>query len=100
MNTSDKQSIMKLAWQFFKQTGFNFAECLKKAWANFKLKKAMQIKIVEFYYKKTNGEVRQAFGQLYNVPQIKGTKRNNENLFIYFDTVANEWRSFYKFNLI
>ena len=39
MKTINLKNIMSLAWQFFKQTGFSFSECLKKAWANFKLKK-------------------------------------------------------------
>ena len=41
MKTINLKNIMSLAWQFFKQTGFSFSECLKKAWANFKLKKEM-----------------------------------------------------------
>lgn len=95
-----KKQIFLTAWQFFKQTGLTFSECLKKAWANFKLRNKMQTQIVEFYYKKTNGEIRQAFGKLYDTPAVKGVRQNNENLFTYFDTVADGWRSFYKFNLV
>lgn len=96
-----KKSIMQTAWQFFKTTGLNFAECLKKSWANYKLKKAMQTKIVEFHYKKIDGSTRQAFGKLYDVPETKVSDRKpNENLFTYFDTMANAWRSFYKINIL
>lgn len=52
-----KKSIMQTAWQFFRQTGLNFAECLKKAWANYKLQKRMQTEIVKFYFQKANGEI-------------------------------------------
>ena len=100
MKTSDLKQIMQLAWQFFKQTGFKFSECLKKAWANFKLKKVMQKKIVEFHYKKLDGTVRQAFGTLNNTPPTLGQRKTNENLFTYFDTIKKEWRSFYKFNIV
>ncbi len=62
MKTTDLRNIMRLAWQFFKQTGIEFSECLKKAWANFKLKKQMQTKIVRFYFQKVNGEIREACG--------------------------------------
>lgn len=64
MKTANLKNIMSLAWQFFKQTGFSFSECLKKAWANFKLKKEMQTKIVRFYFQKVNGEIREAWGTL------------------------------------
>lgn len=97
---TELKNIMQTAWQFFKQTGLTFSECLKKAWANFKLKKLMQSQIIEFYYKKTNGEIRQAFGRLYDIPAVKGVRQNNDNLFTYYDTVAEGWRSFYKFNLV
>ncbi|MGV4405260.1 SH3 beta-barrel fold-containing protein [Ornithobacterium rhinotracheale] len=102
MKTQDLKTIMQTAWQFFKQTGIKFSECLKKAWANYKLKRAMQTKIVKFYFQKVNGEIREAWGTLSPklTPETKGGKRINDNLFIYFDTVANGWRSFYKFNLI
>ena len=52
MKNTDKRSVFTLAWQFFKQTGYTFSECLKKAWANIKLKAKMKSQIVEFHYKK------------------------------------------------
>lgn len=45
--------------------GRAFDECLRRAWANFKLRKMMQNRIVEFFYvKSSTGELRQAFGTL------------------------------------
>lgn len=64
MKTINLSQIMKLAWQFFKQTGESFSECLKKAWANFRLVQKMQSTIVRFYFKKVDGSVREAWGTL------------------------------------
>ena len=60
----------------------------------------MSTQIVEFYYKKLDGSIRQAFGTLANTPPATTNRKPNENLFTYFDTIKNEWRSFYMFNLI
>ena len=76
---------------------------LKKAWALFKLANKMKNSIVEFYYQKINGEIRQAFGTLQPsyFENLKGTERKrNELLFTYFDSEKNEFRSFKKFNII
>lgn len=100
MKNTDKKTIFALAWQFFKQTGYSFSDCLKKAWQNFKLKSKMKKQIVEFYYKKLDGSIRQAFGTLANTPPATTNRKPNENLFTYFDTIKNEWRSFYKFNIL
>jgi hypothetical protein len=101
MKTTDKRNIMILAWRVFRTTGRTFSECLKTAWANFRLAIAMRTRIVEFHYEKLNGETRQAFGRLYDLPEPKGsTRKPNENLFTYFDTVAGEYRSFYRHNLV
>ena len=100
MRNTDKKTVFCLAWQFAHQTGLSFSECLKKAWANIKLKAKMKTSIVEFYYKKINGEIRQAFGTLANTPPTTSHRKPNDNLFTYFDTVKEEWRSFYKFNIL
>ena len=100
MRNTDKKTVFCLAWQFARQTGLSFSECLKKAWANIKLKAKMKTSIVEFYYKKINGEIRQAFGTLSNTPPTTSHRKPNDNLFTYFDTVKGEWRSFYKFNIL
>jgi len=94
---------MKLAWQFFKQTGFNFAECLKKAWANFKLKKAMQKGIVRFYFQKVDGTIREAWGSLCPSivpPTSDNERKKNNTVQVYFDTEINAFRCFKKFNLV
>ena len=78
------------------------SEALKCAWANLKLKAALKVKIVEFYFKKTDGTLRQAFGTLLEnrVPETKGTKKTADNCQVYFDTEKEEWRCFKKCNLV
>lgn len=104
MKTTDLRNIMRLAWQFFKQTGSSFSECLRKAWANFKLKQAMQKRIVRFYFQKVNGEIREAWGTLKSdlIPQVQDSdnRKKNETVQVYFDTEKQAFRCFKKFNLV
>lgn len=95
--------IMSLAWQMVKKNGYSMSEALKVAWQNFKLKLKMRKGIVRFYYRKVNGELREAFGTLSDkvVPETKETGRKaNNTLFTYFDTERTEWRSFKIANLV
>ena len=95
-------NIMRLAWQFVKRNGFTMAEALKVAWRNFKLKSAMQGKIVKFYFQKVDGSLREAYGTLKEslLPATQGTGRKaNDTLQTYFDTEKQEWRCFKKANL-
>ena len=99
---SQMKEVMSLAWQFVRKNGYSMSEALKCAWANLKLKGEMKKKIVEFYFKKTDGTLRQAFGTLLEnrVPETKGTKKTADNCQVYFDTEKEEWRCFKKCNLI
>ena len=99
---SQMKEVMSLAWAFVKRNSFSMSEALKCAWANLKLKAALKVKIVEFYFKKTDGTLRQAFGTLLEnrVPETKGTKKTSDNCQVYFDTEKEEWRCFKKCNLI
>lgn len=95
--------IMSLAWAFVRKNGYNMSEALKCAWANVKLRVQLSKRIVEFYFKKVDGTLRQAFGTLMSdrVPQTKGVCRKpNDSLQTYFDTEKGEWRCFKKCNLI
>lgn len=64
----------------------------------------MKQKTVQFFYQKVNGEIRQAFGTLrdevINTIVKETGRKSNDNMFIYFDTEKQEFRSFKKFNLI
>ena len=99
---SQMKEVMSMAWSFVRKNGYSMSEALKCAWANLKLKAALKVKIVEFYFKKTDGTLRQAFGTLMSdrVPETKGTKKTADNCQVYFDTEKEEWRCFKKCNLV
>lgn len=96
--------IMHMAWQFIKRNGYTLSEALKCAWANFKLKAAMQSRIVKFYYLKVDGTIREAYGTLAaNIaPAVNGndSRRKSDTVQTYFDTEKQEWRCFKKANII
>ena len=94
--------IMNLAWQMVRRNGYTMSEALKVAWTNIKLRALLHKKVVEFYFKKTDGTLRQAFGTLMSdrIPETKGTKKTADNCQVYFDTEKNEYRCFKKCNLI
>lgn len=96
------KEIMSLAWSFVRKNGYSMSEALKCAWANIKLRALLHKKVVEFYFKKTDGTLRQAFGTLMSdrIPETKGTKKTADNCQVYFDTEKNEYRCFKKCNLI
>lgn len=96
------KEIMSLAWLFVRKNGYSMSEALKVAWTNIKLRALLQKKVVEFYFKKTDGTLRQAFGTLMSdrIPETKGTKKTADNCQVYFDTEKSEYRCFKKCNLI
>ncbi|MBQ7361511.1 MAG: DUF2693 domain-containing protein [Bacteroidaceae bacterium] len=63
----------------------------------------MSLEVVEFRYKKLNGEIRKASGTLKNITQyFKGNSANKsrEDLMCYFDVEKKGFRSFIIINLI
>ena len=84
-------------------TGRPMAECENQAMQIAECVKAMKTRIVEFYFVKKDGSVRQAFGTLQDniiLPLIKDTSNREPNpeLVTYFDTVKQQFRSFRKEN--
>ena len=104
MKTSDLSALMKQAHQFIKIAGLSLSEALKKAWANFKLRKAMSVGIIRFYFRKVDGSIREAYGTLKEsiIPETAGTdnRKKNDTIQTYFDTERQEWRCFKKMNLV
>lgn len=103
MKTQDLSSIMRMAWRFFKITGQSFADCLRLAWANFKLVMRMRVGIVKFYFCKVDGSVREAYGTLCEKiipPTGADQRKRNDTVQVYYDTERNEYRCFKKLNLI
>lgn len=104
MKNSDLRTIMTMAWQFVKRNGMTMADALKKAWVNFKLKVAMAVRIVKFYFQKVDGSIREAYGTLRAdlLPEIKGedNRKKNDTVQVYYDTEKMEFRCFKVANLV
>ena len=103
MKTIDLSKLMKLAWQFYHTTGQSFSICLKKAWANIKLVRKMQVQIVKFYFQKVDGSIREAYGTLsskYTPETSESNRKQNNTVQVYFDTECQEYRCFKKLNLL
>ena len=97
------QQVINDAKRINEITGRPMAECENQASQIAECVKAMKSRIVEFYFVKKDGTVRQAFGTLqYDVilPLIKdATNREpNPEVVTYFDTVKQQFRSFRKEN--
>lgn len=100
---SQMKEVMSLAWQMVKRNGYTMSEALKVSWMNLKLKARMKKGIIRFFYYKTDGTVREAFGTLKEslMPETKGTGRKaNDTLQTYFDTEKSEYRCFKIANLV
>ena len=93
-----------MAWQFVKRNGFTMSEALHAAWLNFKLKVAMAVRIVKFYFQKVDGSIREAYGTLNAsvVPETSGNdnRRKNDTVQVYYDSERGDWRCYKKANLI
>ena len=94
---------MLQAWQFIRKNGMSLTDALKCAWANAKVKAAMHLRIVKFYFLKIDGSVREAYGTLKAdlVPQTGDSGRKpNPTVQVYYDTEKAAWRCFKKANLL
>jgi hypothetical protein len=101
MKTSFKSKIFHDAWTIFRATGKAFSICLVKAWAVFRLRKAMIAGVVRFAYEKADGSLRRAVGTLKEVSaMVKGTGSENYKTVAYYDLEAGGFRSFKVENLI
>lgn len=99
----NRSEIFTLAWQFVKCNGFTMAEALRLAWRNIKLRARLYKGITQFFFKKVNGKIRQAFGTLKSdllTPTSGSGRRPNNAVQVYFDTEKNEYRCFKKCNLV
>lgn len=100
-STNFRTRVFKWAHELVKSTGKNFAVCLAKAWALYRLRKRMAGETVKIAFEKADGTLRTAYATLKNVSQqVKGTGRPNFKTMAYFDTEANGFRSFKVENFI
>lgn len=104
MKKSDLRAIMQMAWQFVKRNGFTMSEALRAAWLNFKLKVAMAVRIVKFYFQKVDGSIREAYGTLnpavMPAPNGNSNRRQNDTVQTYWDSEVQDFRCFKKANLL
>lgn len=99
------REVMNMAHRAFQLKGayMSWTECLKQAWQVIKLKARMKKQVVEFYFQKVDGSLREAFGTLSEkvIPATQGAGRKmNDTCQVYFDTEKEEWRCFKKANLM
>jgi len=99
---NEMKSIMNTAWTISRQTGETFGTCLKKAWANSKLRNALKDGVVRFSFRKLDGSVREAVGTLRDLDYQARTDRRSGNptLQVYYDIEKEAFRCFKKANLI
>lgn len=99
---SQLRNIMTTAWMLVKKYGLTIAEAMKQSWLIAKLKGAMHHRVVEFFFKKTDNTIRQAFGTLMEsrVPQTAGARKTADTCVTYWDVEKEAWRCFKKVNLI
>ena len=94
-----KSQIFKTAWSYFKKSIFNtFGECLKAAWAAFKVRLQLKETVLYFRYRKSNGAIREAKGTL-NTNYFQFTPKGTGNapkpdVIKYFDLEKQAFRSF------
>ena len=94
--------VMSKAWYLFRTYGTTFSDALKRAWAWFKLRAQMLSGVVEFWFTKSDGTQRQAFGTLRSdlISEVKGSERTPyDHLQTYWDTEKQAFRSFKLINL-
>lgn len=101
MKTNFRSKVFGWAYEIAHSTGKQFAVCLAKAWALYRLKKAMKQGIVSFAYEKADGTLRKAKGTLNTLRGItRKTGTSKTGSFPYYDTEANAFRSFKIENLV
>lgn len=78
--------VVRQTWILFKATDLTFDESMKQAYFLHELAKMMRRGIVNFKYKKVDGEIRTARGVM--------SGEMGEGVFRYFDVDKQAWRSF------
>ena len=95
----NRSTILTASWKVRKANpALSWGECQRQAWAAYKLKEAMQSRIVEFSFIKGGGEIRKAKGTLNgDLFQYKSkgvSAPTSPDVIRYFDMGVGQWRSF------
>lgn len=95
MNKSFRSKVFAWAHYLLRETGKTFAVCLSKAWAIYRLRKAMKERVVTFAFEKADGSLRKAKGTLKDVEHlVKGTGVFTPKTVTYYDVEKESFRSF------
>lgn len=91
--------IMSTAWSYLKKGIFtNMSQALRAAWAKFKIVSRLKSSVVNFTYRKANGELREAIGTLRDGNfqyETKGSNRKEKpDVISYYDLGVQGWRAF------
>ena len=103
--TTFRSRVCKYAYQIWLNTKASWSECMKRAWALYRLAKAMRAGTISFTYRKSDGTLRRASGTLRDLPAgvtfngKKMTKPSYKTL-AYWDTEKNSFRCFRVENLV
>lgn len=101
MKKNFRTQVFRWAYEILRETGKCFSVCLAKAWALYRLSKALKKGIVYFAYEKADGTLRKAKGTLKDVQRlVKGTGKPNFKTMSYFDVETGGFRCFKVENLI
>ena len=98
-----KSDRIKLIEHFINKCSMAIEEATKVAEMNQMLQEQLNKRNVRFYFKKTDGSIRSAYGTLASseMPEIKGIgKPLNFDLQLYYDLEKKLFRSFKKSNLL
>ena len=63
-----RMRVMKYAYKLNDKGFGSWSECMKQAWALYRLASRMREEVVSFLYRKTNGQFRHAYGTLRGLP--------------------------------
>ena len=73
-----RMRVMKYAYQLSEKNFGSWSECMKQAWALYRLALRMREEVVPFLYRKANGQFRYAYGTLKGLPA--GASLNGKRL--------------------
>lgn len=104
LTNQDRSQVFSTAWSVLPDCT-NFAEALRKAWASYKLRAAMNEGIVAFVYRKKDGSFRPAAGTLqldllHTDYTPKSEREPQLSVLTYFDAQRMDWRSCKVANLL
>ena len=91
--------VMKTAWAIIKKHGLSLSEAMKKAWASWRIKKAMKAGNARFIFKKKDNSIREALGTLNIDYERKSKRKPNYTMVSFFDVEAQAWRAYSVVNL-